>query len=240
MSSKYKHKTSGKTIIFGGQGGESMQRLIGTSNITLGEIVKGDDWEQVKDYTILQSCYNKDYKHLGPNIHEATKFCGNNYCFPWSVKKEDTQEVFIVGDDYILKDGTKTKIERFSVVEDDIMLITENNVHILLEFWKKPSKVKLFTTFDDVDIFEGDFIWRVNGLLNVLSPIIANKIHKDWNEKWFSSEKAAYDYCKLNKVLFSAQDIIDHPNILRTSYDGEFSLDQYPNLVKLINSKFNL
>lgn len=98
------------------------------------------------------------------------------------------------------------------------------NGHVSITKIEKVKNEKLFTTFDGVDIFEGDkyytvFFKKEGGLpenvnlFEINGVFIAKPLHKFliWadNCKYYSTEEKALEYIKLNKKCLSLQDILD-------------------------------
>lgn len=126
-----------------------------------------------------------------------------------SVKRLSDGEVFTVGDS-IITDTFKTKdkyIITQLLTEDSTIAVIGKNFSVTLPHVKHVKK-PLFTTMDGVEIFEGDKIWRINGLWHVLDHISADNLHAKWSEDWFSSKKAAEEYILMNKPCMSVNDII--------------------------------
>lgn len=95
MEIKYKHLPTGKIITIGGKSGNSLLKIIGKlgdSNLLLGDIIKGSDWQEVveKDYEIL-SWRNKNSKTISHLLS------GKNHEIH-SVKRLSDGEVFTIGD----------------------------------------------------------------------------------------------------------------------------------------------
>lgn len=202
------------------------------------------DWILIKDYTILTR--NSLYIPNNKGIHSPNSRCSensSNTCIIWSVRRESDQLVFTVGDDYPLILSNITKIKRFDLIDDNIYIATESGDIFNLPSWKK-HKEKLFTTIDGVDIYRGYNYWTVSDDFNVYysSNACNNESSKAGWKRAFSTEQSAYDYVKLNKPIFSAQDFLDHPYLTVASVKrGSFRLlDRYLNLEKLIDSKLKL
>ena len=94
-----------------------------------------------------------------------------------------------------------------------------NHPYYFPEFWEEIDvKQFLFTTEDDVDIFEGDNFYSTrkdcSGIIIKYkgnSFEIASKKHKDFVD--FSTKEKAEEYILMNKPVLSLSDVWDHLSI---------------------------
>lgn len=214
-------------------------------------------WEKVveKDYEILSyyggkpghsiykltNCkqgFTPYHKYLGI-IHDkfTTSYMDNsNDWFIHSVKRLSDGEIFTIGDEintsvsnsyckiYKLRLNNVNKL----VIEcTHSFLAHEKNVDLLSDI--KHDKKPLFTTFDGVDIFEGDKFYYPTGDYSTVyketAPIKSKIAEKSYNNllKYclivsnhkFSTKEAAEEYILMNKPCLSIQDILS-----KTEYPG--------------------
>ena len=123
-----------------------------------------------------------------------------------SIKRLSDSEIFTIGDKFNIPDnkffGTE-QIEGFAIIDNQIWLtngdITLNNI----EKVKQP----LFTTEDDVDIFEGNNYFKVvNESFQLLKMENASK-GESLRSKVFSTKEKAEEYILMNKPVLSYNDI---------------------------------
>ena len=203
MERKFKHKLTNKVIKIGGKTGLSCQTLIGNSNLILGDIIKGEDWEEVveKDYEIISYIHNGS-KHIWKKDSQLKDtFCIEDGKSPftrledilkypkiysiYSIKRKSDDEIFAIGDK-VFSEYVNYTINEISIVNDKCMvsaLYDTNNpngsrLHYNLNNIKK-SKQPLFTTEDGVDIFEGDNLYSIDNMLNIKKHLLFNARYDD-------------------------------------------------------------
>lgn len=184
-------------------------------------------WEKVveKDYEVLSLSYNDgiysyvDFKdpnkywfdksrkgtsrgHL--NLSEVEMYETAIH----SVKRLSDGEVFTVGDKCDI-DGQTFTIDRFSLADNTIYFIESLNNPVCDITDDQLKKVKfLFTTEDDVDIFEGNYYWIVMPSYKAPSREIRSTLYLSYPEaKYFSTKEAAEEYILMNKPCLSINDI---------------------------------
>ena len=159
----------------------------------------------------------------------------------YSVKRLSDNEVFSIGDKCI--QGTLTQIQLDSVVKG-LWLDFENpshggyfNINII-----QKAKVKLFTTFDSVDIYEDDEYYRIGTELLIFST--PSKYRASSNNSYpdqkypdyhinFSTKEAAEDYILMYKPCLSINDIKN----LKIGMDFKEQVSLVNNLKTLLKSK---
>lgn len=168
--------------------------------------------------------------------HFTEKELLEDKCEIHSVKRLSDGEVFTGSD--------KTKygyIVKMYISNNILMVKTHLDIMgrrlDIIEKLKKP----LFTTEDNVDIFEGNKVWGID--VDYWKPFYRNakvniNIQKDWKYGKFSTKKAAEEYILMNKPCLSINDVLSIPrpsrnkNRLSSAVRKEFSLNKLINLVK--------
>jgi hypothetical protein len=145
------------------------------------------------------------YKGIGVQTKEQ---CINNeFLYIFSVKRLSDGEVFTLGDS-VVENITQIN-ERWNISEITVKFSRcfVNAVNIRnVEKLKTP----LFTTEDDVEIFEGDLYSCVFSDFTITDHI-ANPHRKVWSEfpiKTFSKKEKAEEYVLLNKRMLLLQDLL--------------------------------
>jgi len=216
MERKFKHKLTNKVIKIGGKTGLSCQTLIGNSNLILGDIIKGEDWQEVveKDYEILS------YSDNNNNIFREKDNQGILHRLDFkihSVKRLSDGEIFTIGDK-VFSEYVNYTINKIDIVNDKCMvsaLYDTNNpngsrLHYNLNNIKK-SKQPLFTTEDGVDIFDGDYSYGVhNSKFDIVAIKHINTVYVTDNFIEFSTKEKAEEYILMNKPCLSINDIINN------------------------------
>jgi hypothetical protein len=261
MERKFKHKLTNKVIKIGGKTGLSCQTLIGNSNLILGDIIKGEDWQEIieKDYEILSLISTKKdktiitYQNGGgiysedffPNVYKSIDhwvkcFLSNNN--PWqiySVKRLSDGEVFTIGDKLQPDKGEDGYLLLEKIDNNNANLWGHyiNNSNGLDEFGRtlkyvEKLKQPLFTTEDGIDIFEGDYYYPVEKLYYFLHEKQTNNHCTNEEKFWiFSTKEKAEEYIFYNKPCLSLNDI---NNMETKSKVSTFFMND---LEKLIKSK---
>jgi len=226
-------------------------------------IENNEFWQEIveKDYEILSYLgicgtickLQSNGKYLHSNDNHIVNY--ENYKIH-SVKRLSDDEVFTIGDD-ILEQKEHSKIDYFELRSNEIVLrinhqVTKGSSTILLssKFEKYIPKKPLFTTEDNVKIFESSDYWFIhtdyNSGIADLKPFEIIKAFDismlDLNNKYikrFSTKEAAKDYIIMNKPCLSLDDFIkDYRHITGKNMliDGPF----YNRIKKLVKSKLNL
>ena len=232
MERKFKHKITNKVIKIGGKTGLSCQTLIGNSDLILGDIIKGEDWEEIieKDYEILSiQCIVSNFGNYiltkgsngkFKNEYKEIEFDPNYYKIH-SVRRKSDGEIFTIGD-LIGTPGSVYPLREFKIIDSENTIAVhyykdkmDGSGHYNYRL-KNLKKVKqpLFTTEDGIDIFKGDEYYYINskfsdpwGIINTKAdyPEIINK--NDLNYKRFSTKEAAEEYILYNKPLLTLKDV---------------------------------
>lgn len=224
MERKFKHKLTNKVIKIGGKTGLSCQTIIGNSNLILGDIIKGEDWELIveKDYKILalaRFCSIKptitDVSDYGDEFIEAMLKCDKARIH--SIKRKSDGEIFTIGDN-IMYETNKFTINGFFIPNEfgtNTVCVSLKNYSYRSPYLNQISKPKqpLFTTEDGVDIFEGDDYYSIhttqfNFPNGYGKPTIKGTAIKGY---WitFSTKEAAEEYVLMNKPKYSLNDIMN-------------------------------
>lgn len=215
---KFKHKLTNKVIKIGDKTGLSCQTMIGNSNLILGDIIKGDDWEEVieKDYEILSFIlrdiiYHVDYTafaNLCSNPKHSNSFSlnfgiQNNYQIH-SIKRKSDNAIFTIGDKAITRYGNYGIIVEFENKFNDIYITTcagKNRCKLKdLKFIKQP--------------FEKDY--EILSLTSIESPTRGEKVL--W---YFDKENNGWTVDEPERAYY--KDIPDFTNIhsVKRLSDGE-------------------
>lgn len=169
------------------------------------------------------------------NTENIGYFCESNYINSpnheiYSIRRISDGEIFTIGDKIIHKNpvrypiGIITKLE---TVSDCIFVETNNyengfntNISLVNKFIKKP----LFTTEDNVEIFEGNIYYYVD-ISNIHNSWIVKNdkaisiINYNNNDiKIFSTKEATEDYIIMNKPCISLQEILDKAYLNKPIY----------------------
>ena len=234
MERKFKHKLTNKVIKIGGKTGLSCQTLIGNSNLILGDIIKGEDWQEVveKDYEILSfiTIESELIKYKDLDIDDDLN-C-DKYLKIYSVKRKDG-EIFTIGD--------KTNfglISKIVINNNSLSFYFEQkscgyNLQTLIK-WKP-----LFTTEDGVDIFKNinkyyTPIYIVDKALNIRHCEKDFSVKPSENVKYFFNKEKAEEYILMNKPVLSLKEIYDlFPGYLHSSST------LIPKLKELVQQKLN-
>ncbi len=177
-----------------------------------------------KEYTVLSfKAINggEIYSCSGMN-KESEYFSSPEYFTINSIRRESDGEVFTVGDLCNSKIKGVYKIVRFTIVEDTIAIVNDNDNIIFIDSWEK-AKQKLFTTEDGVDIFYGDLYWGLDSKkYQVCFSVSAdeNSGRQDYM-KYFSTKEKAEEYIIMNKPCLSINDIklfVKRDSMLKTGF----------------------
>lgn len=253
MERKFKHKLTNKVIKIGGKTGLSCQTIIGNSTLILGDIIKGDDWEEVieKDYKIL-SLWNQgsEYPKL-PDGNFGSRCCQISTSvmdqYPiYKIKRLSDGEIFTIGDiiNYNKSDNKLFKnctIKNFTTEKCGEIKIWATSVmgYFELEYIEK-IKQPLFTTENGVDIFEGDiyYIVEIFRNYNLITRKCTAKDLKVNGQLNFSTKTKAEEYVLMNKPCLSLNDIIE--NISKaTKIKNVKNTNMIKSLKELVNTKIN-
>ena len=168
-------------------------------------------WEEVveKDYEILslaRFCSIKptitDVSDYGDEFIEAMLKCDNARIH--SIKRLSDSQIFTIGDE--LKNNQK--IISISLIDNQIRIYPQYSFYYLKDIVK--VRQKLFTTFDNVDIFEGDISFGVNSNFKLSEVKHINKLYIYPNVKEFSTKEKAEEYILLNKPCLSYGDVQEY------------------------------
>jgi len=214
--------------------------------------IKKELKEELKDYEILSYKYeNRIFKYtLNPPIIGVSGFrhYENNggildeYSMKdlipsptiHSVKRLSDGKVFTIGDSCLHK-PTNTKFIINTIYFIDTQLVVNNYYLFNIEHIKEP----LFTTFDNVDIYEGDeyyTIWK-DLRSNFIMRYNADKTSgKDIHITYFSTKQAAENYIICNKPVLSLTETLNIINE-QISKDSTAYFLIKKDLKKLIKSK---
>lgn len=186
-------------------------------------------WEEVveKTFEILTFRYYNDCYISGSDEYSLKKnglfsLSDNDGVFDitdfknakiYSVKRLSDNEIFTIGD--IIVDGiNKYTITGFTLPNSEMNWVTlgvnfGNDIQngFDLSYTKKfIKKEPIFVTEDDVEIFEGDFVYYVLSNLN-LRNYKPTRDDRDLNNHYFSTEEKAREYIELNEKRYSINDI---------------------------------
>lgn len=240
MERKFKHKITNKVIKIGGKTGLSCQTLIGNSDLILGDIIKGEDWEEVveKDYKILSVLLQRPDKHQIQNVSEYSDNgyveslvnCAGNKIH--SIKRLSDGEIFTIGDKITSSSFTKLsnidEIKEFYIPNEkfckmwsnqftinDLIIVTNISWQVNLHHAIK-VKQPLFTTEDGVDIFEGDDVYTVDlYFLQYIKEVNESQDYKTWRLTFKNKEKAE-EYILMNKPCLSFMEIMSEISLTAT------------------------
>lgn len=128
-----------------------------------------------------------------------------------SVKRLSDSEVFSIGDKIGADIFKNNVIEKFDIQNGNMYVITSSGttpLHLIYH-----ARNPLFTTEDNVEIFEGDDYFWLSDLsnYNMVHWNKASKEHSGLEPKhiYFSTNQAAEDYIVRNKVLFVTEDGVE-------------------------------
>ncbi len=161
-----------------------------------------------------------------------------------SVKRLNDGEIFTIGD---VVDGTFYKnitINSIDVNPDCTTQVQINHkdegINLLTA---KKVKQPLFTTHDNVDIYEGDTyhsIWfeSFSYVGNYVAEVINSRFSNE-NCKTFSTKEKALDYIAMNKPCLSIEDVL---HFLEKDFSANWKYDRTTNIVlgkfkELVKSK---
>lgn len=218
MERKFKHKITNKVIKIGGKTGLSCQTLIGNSDLILGDIIKGEDWEEIieKDYEILSiQCIVSNFGNYiltkgsngkFKNEYKEIEFDPNYYKIH-SVRRKSDGEIFTIGDKVIGYNNSIAKIKTIDLVgEVSLNIGTDKHEGFSLKNLKK-AKQPIFQTEDGVDIFEGNTYYKVvNETFQLLTMENTSK-GESLRSKIFSTKEKAEEYILYNKPLLTLKDV---------------------------------
>jgi hypothetical protein len=143
-----------------------------------------------------------------------------------SIKRLSDGEIFTVGDKLDCK-GWFGNITRFVIINNELKIFQQQHINsskykpLLIQELIK-FKQPLFTTEDDVNIFEGDDVYWIN--INTFKKVNCNKYNDDLGEisiksllskKYeckavgFSTKEKAEEYILMNKPCLSINDVIN-------------------------------
>jgi len=181
-------------------------------------------WEEVKEkeYTILSfinssgDLFNIDengdyrYKTWSKNITSLSlkdMLAYNNKIH--SVHREKDGEIFTLGDNLVYGNDAMP-IKKFSIIHsDEIALHFGDGMIALAPARKAPPRKPILITEDKVEIFDAKVCFGVSQGFKIYEEYINKNIAESWlqGKKLFSTEKAAQEYIKWSKPMYSLNDI---------------------------------
>lgn len=176
-------------------------------------------WEKVKeDYEILALKYTGDKENVAKilkdtcNIKSYLKGYARDSWKIYKVRRLSDGKVFTIGDKVKVQGGNPQTIEKFEIADDSLRFRFEDGRGALLKYFRDPNDIKhykepLFTTEDDVDIYEGDEYWYVTENNNINHNPKAHKRSGLGVNKHFSTKEKAEAYVRRHKPRFSTEDI---------------------------------
>lgn len=203
-----------------------------------------------KDYEILSLIedkfiylcdkYSKDYIHqlfntIGVNIH--------------SIKRLSDGEIFTIGD-LVGTPSFNFPIQEFKIHNDDNTILSSSyhtkmssgNYNTRLRDLQK-VKQKLFTSEDDVDIFEGDKFWNVGTTYNLNEYQVTNNkynlVFLKNGSKHFSTKEKAEEYILMNKPCLSLNEIFKDVEEMRKGLKTFENSQLAKRFKKLVKQKLN-
>lgn len=221
MEKKFKHKKTGIEAIELSLGDYRVE-----PNFIIPKALIHDslDWEEVKEksYTILSFRDEQYGKILKRDSQLKNMYCFNDGKSPFfelddliknpnmkifSILRNKDEEVFTIGDKMDFCEGrmiTDITINKAFCGGVRIgMLNSGQGIETAQKLFKEKPILK---TEDEVEIFDGDSIYIVNELFNILpTRVERNKTMLDG--KYFSGNKSALEYIKWNKPMYSLNDI---------------------------------
>lgn len=209
-------------------------------------------WEKIKDkkYKILS--FSNDMEDIFTLNEEGTYYNNfedetdctwrtekhilvSTYCKIHSVKRLSDEKVFTIRDEFLLEGDTfkRYTIMGFELYEGEILVDTKNT---LLAF--KDIKYILpvvFTSEDDVDIYEGDPVWcchrdNNSNITGYIEKICTNPYPFDSSVPVFSTKENAKEYVLMNKPCLSLNDIENMWN--NTSFSRSDQITALKELIK--------
>jgi len=146
--------------------------------------------------------------------------------FDWSLVnriENDKKEIFTIGDNFLFK-NKKYTIERFNLSSHKLKKNLEHidnsiDVWAIEKFGEPicslneliPYKEPLLISFDQVEIYEGQWVKIYNTNTNCFADIVATEGLKNLKEDEliFSCVEAMENYVKMNEARYSVKDFID-------------------------------
>jgi hypothetical protein len=176
-------------------------------------------WQEVieKDYEILsyksisEAIWTENEKGLWINNIDRVKFSINALLHDLivkihSVKRLSDGKIFTIGDKVTFKNINST-IKSFRLEIEALYVDFESGNGVSIKYVEK-SKQPLFTTEDDVDIFENvRYYWVFK--TNIFDAAAKENSGNNSTRKYFSTEQAAQNYINSKKVLFTTEDGVD-------------------------------
>jgi len=133
-----------------------------------------------------------------------------------SIQRKSDGEIFTLGDAISGIEGSRfmgytiSHFEPNKIHSNKIYLLNEDKEGVTLTDARKASPRKpILITEDKVKIFEGEICWYVNGTWYCGSTEIDKEIYEERKShyKYYSTEKAAQEYIKWNKPMYSLNDV---------------------------------
>lgn len=165
--------------------------------------------EKERDYEILT--VNPPLKHSGTLLKSdiiSWTHCSKEMEF-WnihSVKRLSDGEIFTLGDNLVYSDSCLLKITSFECENHIILINTDNGGFYFLKDAEKVKPV-LFTTFDGVEVFEGDTYFSLSPSLEIFCFTAFSKDEFGKDSIIFSTKIAAKNYKEQNEKKYSLSDI---------------------------------
>lgn len=178
-------------------------------------------WEKVeeKDYEILKyndgfnDYFKKENSKWTINLqheYDGKDLFNRKDMFIKSIKRLSDGEIFTIGNK-VSYTGKKCSYNNFIIedffIRDDGILARNSSIGELIGDLKH-VKEHLFTTFDGVNIFEGDEVWFLNSKMEIWH---ASKLYdKSLIKKLtFSTKELAEAYIEENQFKYSEKDMLD-------------------------------
>jgi hypothetical protein len=207
-------------------GGYRWVSIIGGSSVNCNPEAYPEFWQEVKIYSKIISFRHKTLKQVVYNLYLNGYYTWESNIFTLDYMLSDPEfeiyqvaksesEIFTIGDNVYVKDHPLKAI--FTI--DDFYLSSDNYIIARSKYMNsirkcidvcliEKSKIPIFTTEDEVEIFEGDSFTMVQkGSFNILR----NCTHYSGNNDWYylSNKISVEEWIKLNKPSKSIQQILD-------------------------------
>lgn len=163
--------------------------------------LKGNNTSDIMDYT--------PFKNIGNGKIEFSIY---------SVRRLSDGEVFTVGDEVERDEWFGGELTKLEIKYDEMCAVIDDAWFCQINVLNHVKKL-LFTTEDDVDIYEGDEYYHVHkDHMTICHNHNAYKPNgTDPDRTYFSTKEKAQEWIDLNKPRYSKQDILDALNSCRDS-----------------------
>lgn len=160
---------------------------------------------------------NKLYKpHSGAGCSLKEALVSDSDLNIYSVKRLSDGEIFTIGDNIKHKNNVTYPVGIITCLHivSSVIFVTINdrikgfdtNISLVEQYKQQP----LFTTEDDVDIYNLNRVWYLrqnNLIINEIYDVLATNKSKDTNHLYFSTKEAAEEYILMNKPCLSIKEI---------------------------------